>query len=487
MIEIRPKTADESADEWLKDGRFGFKDGFYDIEWDQDTPFVWTGRTFVLKNRKSTGAVYFVANYLNEIGELTATNSRTRESKMVVVKKGWYEYLMEFEDLAEGDLLEFELDHAARVPNDSRDLGLCIKRFSYQDESSFRTTEAPSPAMLSIETSTICNLKCVMCAHAVGKVERENHLDERLLETVIPHFREARTLVLNGVGEGILSPTFWTLAEHVKQHEALHIEFNSNAQLFDDKTIHRLIDSKFTVINISFDASTKETYRRLRGADFDRLVYNVEQFQNIKKERNVRHPRIYLNMTLMRENIEEVPDFVRLAKRLGADKVLISHLFDDGSVWGVPYGWSVERDGWRFDYHSQHLKHFPRLSNEIVRESFELAESLGILLESGSHYIYFENDGENDIEKRNKQNVTVKDCRFPWQWAQVRSNGDVVPCCYISTPGLHLGNLKEESFDAIWNGTIAREVRQSVLRDEIHDICAKSNCIYTIGSKGGSR
>lgn len=483
MIEIKPKTVDESVDEWLRDGRFGFKDGFYDIEWDQNTPFVWTGRTFVLENRQSTGAVYFVANYLNEIGELTATNPRTLESKRVVVKKGWYEYLIEFEDLAEGDLLEFELNRAAKVPNDARELGLRIKRFSCHDESSFRTTEAPSPAMVTIETSTVCNLKCVMCAHAVGGVERDNYLDEHLLKTVMPHLKEAHNLLLNGVGEGVLSPTFWKIAEHVKQHEDLHTEFNSNALLFDDKMIHRLIDSKFSVILISIDASTKETYRKIRGADFDLVLRNVEQFQKIKKQRKVQHPLIYMNMTLMRENIEELPDFVRLAKKLGADKIVISHLFDDESIWGVPYGWSVERDGWRFDYHAQHLKHFPRLSNEIVKSSFELAESLGILLESGSHYLYFENDSENDTERNNKLCVTVKDCRFPWQWAQVRTNGDVVPCCYISTPDLRLGNLREESFDAIWNGKTAKELRQSILCSEIHELCAKSNCIFTIGSK----
>jgi len=166
MIEIKPNTANEDIDQWLKDGRFQFISGFYAVEWDQDTPFIWTGRTFVLKNHQSTGPIYFIANYLNEIGELTAINSRTMECKTIIVKNGWYEYLIEFTDLAKGDLIEFKLNHTTKVPNDGRELGLRIKRLSYHDESYFRTTEAPSPTMLTVETSTICNLSCVMCAHA---------------------------------------------------------------------------------------------------------------------------------------------------------------------------------------------------------------------------------------------------------------------------------------------------------------------------------
>ena len=39
----------------------------------------------------------------------------------------------------------------------------------------------------------------------------------------------------------------------------------------------------------------------------------------------------------------------------------------------------------------------------------------------------------------------------------IRSNGDVVPCCYDLTSKLVMGNIRENSLAQIWNGDISIE------------------------------
>ena len=70
---------------------------------------------------------------------------------------------------------------------------------------------------------------------------------------------------------------------------------------------------------------------------------------------------------------------------------------------------------------------------------------------------------------------TIKNCRAPWEWIQVLSNGDVRPCCFSSQK---LGNLHQETLQEIWNGKIAQELREYIKRDQIHPICDGAPCQF---------
>ena len=48
----------------------------------------------------------------------------------------------------------------------------------------------------------------------------------------------------------------------------------------------------------------------------------------------------------------------------------------------------------------------------------------------------------------------------PWSSLYVEPDGEVRPCCYQSPV---LGNIYEESFEEIWNGSRARELRLSMI------------------------
>jgi len=70
---------------------------------------------------------------------------------------------------------------------------------------------------------------------------------------------------------------------------------------------------------------------------------------------------------------------------------------------------------------------------------------------------------------------TVKDCHHPWTWMMVAADGNVKPCCWA--PG-NLGNLYKDDPDEVWNGKLAQELRQAILDNKIHPICARSPCKY---------
>lgn len=70
---------------------------------------------------------------------------------------------------------------------------------------------------------------------------------------------------------------------------------------------------------------------------------------------------------------------------------------------------------------------------------------------------------------------TVKDCRFPWLWMMVTSDGQARPCCHATG---NIGNVNEASIDEIWNGEKIVTTRESILRNEIPAICTAAACKF---------
>jgi len=103
---------------------------------------------------------------------------------------------------------------------------------------------------------------------------------------------------------------------------------------------------------------------------------------------------LYMNMTLMRSNIEEVLEFIDLAADLGADFVCLWHL----NRWPEQEmrRYIVERDGWVFDYQNEGLWNFPALSNGYLRKAEALAGKRGVGLHlDHNKQMYFDEQEAN--------------------------------------------------------------------------------------------
>jgi MoaA/NifB/PqqE/SkfB family radical SAM enzyme len=145
--------------------------------------------------------------------------------------------------------------------------------------------------------------------------------------------------------------------------------------------LKKLLDSNLRVINVSLDAGTAATYQKIRGFSFERVIGNLERFIAARRARGQTYPLLFLNMTMMRSNIEELDDFIRLAARLGADETLLWHLNHWSEDEMARY--VVEREGWVFDYAKEGLWNFPALSNGSIRQAIDLARELGVRLSLG--------------------------------------------------------------------------------------------------------
>lgn len=231
-----------------------------------------------------------------------------------------------------------------------------------------------TPRMLTLETTSRCNLRCVMCPQAIDAVDRPKHLEEETIAHLWRFIGQARSIQLHGIGEPLASPAFWKSLAYIPA--SCDASINTNFTVLDDKRLQRLVDSNIRVINVSLDAATPLTYQRIRGFDLETVLTNIRRFVARRAEAGKKLPQLYMNMTLMRSNIEEVPAFVKLAVELGADRICLWHLnrWSDAEM----KRYRIERDGWKFDYAEEGLWNHPALSNRYIREAQALAKAHGV-------------------------------------------------------------------------------------------------------------
>jgi molybdenum cofactor biosynthesis enzyme MoaA len=87
---------------------------------------------------------------------------------------------------------------------------------------------------------------------------------------------------------------------------------------------------------VSLNAATATTYRYITGSDgFGRVLENVRRMKEFSGTHKIRSFEIYLSFVVMKSNLWELPDFLRLAESLAVKVQLLPVIGDRGgeNVW----------------------------------------------------------------------------------------------------------------------------------------------------------
>ena len=114
-----------------------------------------------------------------------------------------------------------------------------------------------------------------------------------------------------------------------------YVLFNTNGTVLNEKNGRALIEADLDELRVSFDAASPETYRAIRGKNyFNRILKNVRAFRELQEREGHTKPRVSAWLTGLRETIEELPDFVRVAAETGVKEVYLQRLvfFNENAI-----------------------------------------------------------------------------------------------------------------------------------------------------------
>lgn len=321
------------------------------------------------------------------------------------------------------------------------------------------------PAVLYMETTNRCDSLCQTCIRTFRTLEPAKDLSLSDLVRIVEQFPRLTRVLLHGIGEPLLNPDLFRMIRFLKGRGAT-VVFNSDAIGLTDTKRQGLIQSGLDDLRVSMDAAAPETYRAIRGvAVFHRVMENVSALADLQKKLGVVTPRISLWFTVMKQNVRELPDFIRLAEKVGAAQVNVQRLVHYGQ------GLAVQEQSLYGE--------LTGLETEMLGEASRLSQGLGIRLSASGN-----TTPEASLTPEERERPWGG-CQRPWSLSYVTANGNVLPCCISpwtakDYPDLILGNAFSQSFVEIWNGERYREFRTRFESHDAPDPCRGCGRLWSI-------
>ena len=317
-----------------------------------------------------------------------------------------------------------------------------------------------APTCLYLEVTNECNLTCKTCPLTYGRVEPPALLTLDKVRFLVSQFPSATRMVLHGIGEPLLNQELPQIIGYLKA-EGKYVLFNSNATLLNARWQRALIDSRLDEYRVSLDATTPESYAQVRGKPmFPLILRNLQAFMTLKTRLGAAQPRVSLWLTGLKETLAELPDFLRIAHRLGIEEVYLQRLVY----------WDDDNDEKLATPNQSLFQSLQAEEEAIIQASEALAKQLGL---------HFEASGATTPAQSVQQTADTRPwarCMRPWTVMYITANGSVFPCCIApfsaeSLPSITLGNAFEEPLAAIWNNAHYQRFRRTLLSDEPHHCC----------------
>lgn len=260
-----------------------------------------------------------------------------------------------------------------------------------------------------LETTVRCNLRCPMCPRTGARLPAEDLPSDLLFGALEQHAALGGDLVyLYGLGEPLLDPRLPEILAACRRL-GLASAVSTNGTLLDGARATALLDAPPDHLLVSIDATSPETYARVRaGGDLGTVEANVRAFAAARaagragsddRARRLRDSQL-------------VVQFVRLPANLGEAAGFAARWRDVPGVDGV------------------------RLKDEdIGLPDHRLRDPAG--------------------------DARANPCHLLWRGPLlVRWNGDVFPCYHKAPREAPLGNLRERSLAELWSDAELRRLRR---------------------------
>ena len=164
-----------------------------------------------------------------------------------------------------------------------------------------------------------CNLACPMCVRDKAAFV-EGDMDFDLFKRLVDDNPGLDAIWPYGLGEPLMHRRIFDMIRYAKS-KGVTVALSTNATLLNERLAQELLDSGLDFLILPFDGAQPATYEKYRyRARFEQVRANIEQFLRLKMERRA-SVHVTVQMILMRENLHEARDFVRMWRKPGVDSV----------------------------------------------------------------------------------------------------------------------------------------------------------------------
>jgi radical SAM protein with 4Fe4S-binding SPASM domain len=182
------------------------------------------------------------------------------------------------------------------------------------------------PDIVQIESTNLCNAKCVFCPRdemhrrqGIMEMDLFRKIVDECAALGITHVR------VHNYGEPFLDKQLVEKVRYAKAKGIREVGMISNGSLIDEDVARGMIDAGLDAINISVDASGKETFERTRvNLKYDDVIGNIKTLVRLRGEAGKARPKLILSF-VRQDNSADEQRFIDEWKQI-ADKIHVTDL-----------------------------------------------------------------------------------------------------------------------------------------------------------------
>ena len=181
-----------------------------------------------------------------------------------------------------------------------------------------------NPMEARIDVSSLCQLDCVLCpaAHRKGRsFVGRGILPVADFAEFIDNNPQIKIIELGNSGEVFLNPHLPDILRYASEKGvATRIAEGANLNDASDGALEALVKYGVTILRVSIDGATQESYQIYRvNGDLKKVIKNVQQINEYKKRYKSSSPHLILQFIPFGHNEHEIKKIMVMAKALGME------------------------------------------------------------------------------------------------------------------------------------------------------------------------
>lgn len=181
------------------------------------------------------------------------------------------------------------------------------------------------PLQLTLDTTSVCNLKCPLCPTGMGILDRTQSvmdfdLYRRIIDTLSPYLYMVN---LFNFGEPLFNKR---LPEYIAyaRSKGVYTSISTNLTFLSEERAEALIRSGLDHLLLSIDGLSQDTYEQYRiGGDLTKVLANLHRLMATRKRLGSTSPMVEWQYLVFNHNKHEVPNVEAFARSHGVDAVYI--------------------------------------------------------------------------------------------------------------------------------------------------------------------
>jgi MoaA/NifB/PqqE/SkfB family radical SAM enzyme len=179
---------------------------------------------------------------------------------------------------------------------------------------------------VQVEVTTHCQAACSYCPHTVYREHWESrHLALDTWRRLLPVLKRASLLHLQGWGEPLLHPDFFTMVSLARQ-AGCQVGTTTNGILLDSDSLRRLVDLEVAVVAFSLAGVGENNDLVRRGTRFGQVLRTIEALNAAKARKGSVLPKVHVAYMALASRLHDLALLPRALAGLGVSQVVVSTL-----------------------------------------------------------------------------------------------------------------------------------------------------------------